>query len=303
VRRLIAFLVVSLAAAPAHGQGLEDRRRELEGLTAQEDAVAARISADRAVLAKLMSALALFSRDPPPPLLVSPADAKDAVRAMILARAVAPALQARARALAEEASQLDRLRRRAAQESGDLFAADSAVADRQGRLDAVAGDAAMMAPPTVRQAANALDAQPAPSELIAPTDGKLIIRYGGRLENGLVSQGLAYRTGAGAVVRSPAPAVVAYAGPLNGWGQVVILRAGGGCHMVLSGLGKVTVTTGQSVAAAFPVGSMPNDGQSASELYLEVRLASGPIDPARLMTGGRGANVNAAARRLGAVKE
>jgi hypothetical protein len=32
---------------------------------------------------------------------------------------------------------------------------------------------------------------------------------------------------------------------------------------------------------------MPTDGQTPAELYLEVRMASGPIDPTRLMAGGR----------------
>jgi septal ring factor EnvC (AmiA/AmiB activator) len=63
-------------------------------------------------------------------------------------------------------------------------------------------------------------------------------------------------------------------------------------------LGKVTVAVGQSVAGDFPVGAMPIDGQSPPELYLEVRLAGGPIDPAKLMSGARGENLNAAGLRL-----
>lgn len=294
-RRLaIAALLLAnlLAAAPA--QTLEQRRRALQSLTAQEDALAAQLGADRNALSRLLGALALFSRDPPPPLLVSPADAKDAVRAMILAKAIAPELESRARTLTAEAAALDRIRRQAAQQSGDLFAAESAIEDRQGRLDAVAADAALLAPSPARVAASRQDALPAPTHLIAPAAGVLAVRFGGRLPNGLPARGLAYRTELGAVVRSPAAAVVAYAGPLNGWGQVVILRAGGGCHMVLSGLGKVTVNVGQSVAAAAPIGVMPSDGQSLSELYLEVRLAAGAVDPARLM----GANINPAKLRL-----
>jgi septal ring factor EnvC (AmiA/AmiB activator) len=305
VRRRLAIAVLLLAAAPAHAETLDDRRHALQSLTAQGDALAARLGADRNALSRLLGALALFSRDPPPPLLVSPADAKDAVRAMILAKAIAPQLEARARTLSAEAAALDRIRRQAAQQSGDLFAAESAIEDRQGRLDAVAADAALLAPsPQVRAAANGQDAQPAPTHIVAPTDAVVAVRFGGRLPNGLPARGLAYRTGAGAVVRSPAAAVVAYAGPLNGWGQVVILRAGGGCHMVLSGLAKVTVNVGQSVAAATPVGVMPSDGQTPSELYLEVRLAAGAVDPARLMGGpklARGpgvANINPAKLRL-----
>lgn len=288
-----------LAAAPAQAESLEQRRRALQSLTAQEDALSARLGADRNALSRLLGALALFSRDPPPPLLVSPADAKDAVRAMILARAIAPQLEARARVLTAEAAALDRIRRQAAQQSGDLFAAESEIEDRQGRLDAVAADAALLAPPQARAAASNLDAAPAPRRLIAPIEGQVAVRFGGRLSNGLTARGLAYRTGAGAVVRSPAAAVVAYAGPLNGWGQVVILRAGGGYHMVLSGLGKVTVNVGQSVAAATPVGAMPSDGQTPSELYLEVRLPAGAVDPAKLIGAPNGeANVNPARLRL-----
>ena len=297
VRRAL-ILAACLVALPAHGQSLEDRRRVLQHLAAQEDALAARMGADRNALARLLGALELFSRDPPPPLLVSPADAKDAVRAMILAKAIAPELEARARVLTAEAEALKALRRRAAQASGDLFAAESQLEDSRGRLDAVAADAAHMAPPAARAATGGEDAQPAPREILPPADGRIAIRYGGRLGNGLAAQGIAYRPGAGAPVRSPAAALVAYAGPLNGWGNVVILRAGGGCHMVLSGLGKVTVAAGQLVAAGAPVGAMPNDGQSPPELYLEVRMPGGPVDPARLMGGERGANVNAAGLRL-----
>jgi septal ring factor EnvC (AmiA/AmiB activator) len=304
VRRSLALAILLIAVTPAQAETLDDRRRALQSLTDQEDALSARLGADRNALSRLLGALALFSRDPPPPLLVSPADAKDAVRAMILAKAIAPQLEARARTLTAEAAALGRIRRQAAQQSGDLFAAESAIADRQGRLDAVAADAALLAPSQVRAAAAGQDAQPAPTHLIAPTDGQLAVRFGGRLPNGVSAQGLAYRADAGAIVRSPAAAVVAYAGPLNGWGQVVILRAGGGCHMVLSGLGKVTVSVGQSVAGATPVGAMPSDGQTPTELYLEVRMPAGVVDPAGLMRdprsikGPRGANINPAKLRL-----
>jgi septal ring factor EnvC (AmiA/AmiB activator) len=297
VRRAL-ILAASLLALPAHGQSLEDRRRTLQQITAQEDAVLARIGADRNALAHLLGALELFSRDPPPPLLVSPADAKDAVRAMILARAITPQLQARARALAAQAATLRTLRRQAAQASGDLFAAESEIEDRQGRLDAVTADADLMAPGPARAAVVGEDALAAPTSIVAPVDARIAVRFGGRLDNGMHAEGVAYRPGAGDAVRSPAAALVAYAGPLNGWGQVVILRAGGGCHMVLSGLGRVAVAVGQSVAAGAPIGAMPSDGQSPPELYLEVRMQGGPIDPSRLMGGERGANVNATSLRL-----
>src|SRR6185312_11575625 len=99
VRRFVLAAVMLAAALPARGATLAERRRELQQLTAKEDALAAKLGADRNALARLLGALEMFSRDPPPPLLVSPADAKDAVRAMILAKAIAPELEARARTL------------------------------------------------------------------------------------------------------------------------------------------------------------------------------------------------------------
>jgi septal ring factor EnvC (AmiA/AmiB activator) len=282
VRAALPLLLI-LLAAPAQAQSLDERRRALEALNQRERALSAEIGANRNALARLLSALQLFSRDPPPPLLVSPGDAKDAVRAMILAKAITPQLQVRAKALAMQAEALAQARRQAAEASGDLFAAESEIEDREGRLSAVAADADLMAPPGARQAASALDAAPAPVTLARPADGPPAVRFGGRLPGGLRSKGLAWKMIAGSTVRSPAAAVVAYAGPLAGWGQVVILRAGGGCHMVLSGLGKVSVTAGQSVAASSPLGTMPTSGHAPLDLYFEVRLAGGPIDPASLM--------------------
>jgi septal ring factor EnvC (AmiA/AmiB activator) len=91
-------------------------------------------------------------------------------------------------------------------------------------------------------------------------------------------------------VLSPAAATVDYAGPLKGWGLVLILKAGD-YHLVLAGLGSVTAEAGRTVAAGEPVGKMPGEGRP--DLYLEVRKAARPVDPARWFAaapqgGGRG---------------
>ncbi|MBV9996096.1 MAG: peptidoglycan DD-metalloendopeptidase family protein [Caulobacteraceae bacterium] len=301
MRRFLLVCLIAGVGGSAAAASLEAQRRALAALNVQEDALAAQIGANRREMARLLGALELFSRDPPPPLLVSPKDAQDAVRAMILSQAILPELRGRARALSERAQALAKVRRQAAEASGDLFAAESAIEDARGRLDAVTQDAALFAPPDARRAAGAMTAGSPPADLLAPADGALAVGFGGQLANGLKAEGFAYRTGAGAPVRSPTAAVVDYAGPLNGWGQVVILRAAGDCHIVLSGLGKVTVTSGQQVAGGFPLGAMPATGHRAPELYFEVRLAGQPVDPALLMASGSGragANVNAAHLRL-----
>src|SRR5690242_2973283 len=80
-------------------------------------------------LARLLSLVEQLRRDPPPALLVSPDDARDAVRAAILVRAMTPELQARARIYAREAGEMMRRRRLAAVESEALFTSQSEQAD------------------------------------------------------------------------------------------------------------------------------------------------------------------------------
>src|SRR5687767_7518073 len=62
-------------------------------------------------LSRLLSVLEQLKRDPPPALLVSPQDAKDAVRAAILVKALTPQLQERAQSYAQGAGEVMRQRR------------------------------------------------------------------------------------------------------------------------------------------------------------------------------------------------
>ncbi|WP_455692459.1 murein hydrolase activator EnvC family protein, partial [Exiguobacterium undae] len=75
--------------------------------------------------------------------------------------------------------------------------------------------------------------------------------------------------------------VVEYAGALNGWGAVLILRVQGAYHIVLAGLDQINVSPGQSVAAGAPIGKMPDPVSSEPELYMEVRENGAPSDPER----------------------
>ncbi len=90
--------------------------------------------------------------------------------------------------------------------------------------------------------------------------------------------GLRYPRRAGEVV-SPLSGRVDFAGPLRGWGGVVILSGPGGRHVVLAGLDAVVEPVGRPVAAGEPVGRTGG----SSELYLEVRRLGEPIDPVRLL--------------------
>jgi septal ring factor EnvC (AmiA/AmiB activator) len=278
---------IALAAlwggAGAQTNRIADARRSLAELNGKQGRVAAQVGANRSELSRLLGALELFARDPPPALLVSPADTMDAVRGVILIRAIAPELEARALRLSSQAREMANLRRQVAAAEGELFEAESALEDRSSRLEGVASEADLLVPPGARNAIATADQTPRPRSLLLPAKGAVVSSFGAPLHAGGRSRGLVISTVAGSPVTSPAAGVVDYAGPLEGWGQIVILGAGGGYHVVLSGIGKTLAVPGQKVVAGAPLGLMPATGAPRPELYLEVRLGRAPIDPAPLM--------------------
>lgn len=275
MRRLTVALVCLLCALPggAMTQAASDAPA-LQDVSVREAALAARIGANRNRLARLLGALQRYSRDPPPPLFTPPSEALDSVRAAILIRALTPELIRRARGLEAEARALNAQRRIAAAASGERFALESQEADLlrvDGLVAATGGGAAPVAQPT------------APPSLSPPTSGVLTARFGGQLNTGGPSRGLEYAPAPGSQVLSPTSGVVEYAGPLNGWGQVLILRAPGGYHMVLAGLSRLAVQPGQSVAASQAIGQVADRTNPAPRLYMEVRRNDEPVNPAPLL--------------------
>jgi len=288
------------------GDDVDLKRARLEALHQRESALTAELGRDRGQLARLLSALQLFRRDPPPALLVSPGDARDAVRAAILIRAMTPELQARADGYARQARAVSALRREAAAASEQLFTAESLVADRRGELERMIVEKTQLERAYAQEALTGGDDQGTlgalidglapkaavgPLKLKSPAPGPLARRFGQAMPAGGRATGLTIRTEKGHVVASPAAAVVEYAGPLNGWGTVLILRAlgaypGGAYHLVLAGMDEVSVAPGQSVAPGATVGRMVNQGSSEPELYFEVREDGVPVDPERWLKQG-----------------
>jgi septal ring factor EnvC (AmiA/AmiB activator) len=246
------------------------------GQLARLDAVETSLSVDQGVnmhrLSRLLSVLQQLKRDPPPALLVSPRDAKDAVRAAILVKAMTPDLQMRAQAYATDATEVMRQRRLAAVQSEALFERESLAAD------------ATAAPEGGLPIRGITTEQPAltpPSRLILPAAGSVLRRFGDPIAGGGRSNGVTLSVASGARAVSPAAALVQYVGPVKGWGVIVILRLAGGYHLVLAGLERTSVEAGQSVAEGQAVGWVPEGRQSTSELYLEVREQGSPVDPGR----------------------
>jgi len=226
-------------------------------------------------LSRLLSVLEQLRRDPPPALLVSPQDARDAVRAAILVKAMTPDLQARAQGYAENATEVMRQRRLAAVQSEALFERDSRAAEALPEPD---GSGVLL---RRYDAAGAGEKLTPPTRLILPVQGTVIRRFGASIAGGGRSNGMTLKAANGARAVSPSAGLVQYVGPVKGWGVIVILRLAGGYHLVLAGLDRTSVQIGQSVVEGQPVGWASDGRQSAPELYLEVREQGSPVDPAR----------------------
>jgi len=165
-------------------------------------------------------------------------------------------------------------------ESEALFTAESAQAEGLRGMTAAESSERSTTDPDVAR----LPASGAPLQiLLPPGSGRVIHKFGAPLTGGGRANGLTILTALGAPVQSPAEGLVQYVGPVKGWGVILILRMAGGYHLVLAGLDRASVEIGQSVAAGAPVGWMPDERQSASELYFEVREQGVPVDPMRWM--------------------
>jgi septal ring factor EnvC (AmiA/AmiB activator) len=262
---------VGLAALGAVAVAMAATGDRLARLNLEETTLSAGQAQNMGQLSRLLSVIEQLRSDPPPALLVSPGDARDAVRAAILVKALTPELQRRAQGYALEAGEMMRQRRLAAVESEALFTTESAQADT---TPAPAEEPLLRGPTPV-------DGPLVPPQVLsAPVSGSLVRRFGD-VSGGARANGLTWSTAPGARVASPGAGVVQYVGPVKGWGVIAILRLAGGYHLVLAGLERTSVAVGQSVAPGQPVGWMPDGRQSTSDLYLEVREQGAPIDPGR----------------------
>jgi septal ring factor EnvC (AmiA/AmiB activator) len=127
-------------------------------------------------------------------------------------------------------------------------------------------------------------------QVALPVTGKIKRRFGTDDGNGAVMLGDMVATQSGAIVTAPADGNVLYAGPFRSYGQLLILNAGDGYHVVLAGMSRISVASGQSVLAGEPVGAMgearvastsaSKNGNATPELYVEFRKDGKPVDPA-----------------------
>ena len=274
--------IETLANAQARGAlNQMSQRARLEELARQEAALNSDLAARRGELSKLLGALALFRRQPPPALLISPERARDAVRGAILARALTPDLTRRAQALSSQLAQVALLRREAAAANESLLNAQSAEAERSVDISNALRERQALDPVTTSLGPLSEGGAKGDLRLAWPTSGNVTQRFGDTLAAGGRASGLSIAGRGGAAVVSPTGGTVDFVGPVQGWGLVLILRVRGAYHLVLGGLDQVSVAVGQSVAPGGTVGRLPNGAKSDPQLYMEVRENGAPVDPAR----------------------
>lgn len=122
-----------------------------------------------------------------------------------------------------------------------------------------------------------------------PASGDTLRRFGDEDGLGGTAKGLFVGTRPGAVVTSPADGAVVYAGPFRSYGQIVLVNAGSGYHILLAGMERITVEPGQFVLAGEPVAQMGarllatataiDIGSDRPVLYVEFRKDGATIDP------------------------
>jgi septal ring factor EnvC (AmiA/AmiB activator) len=114
--------------------------------------------------------------------------------------------------------------------------------------------------------------------LLKPVIGRLVEDDGAGV-GGVRAPGLTFLTAPGAQVVAPGDSEVLFAGPYHKTGQVLILESTGGYALVLAGLDRVEVRTGDRLLAGEPVGAMPRTGAGA-RLYFELRQNGKGVSPA-----------------------
>ncbi|MFI4961711.1 MAG: murein hydrolase activator EnvC family protein [Hyphomicrobiales bacterium] len=133
-----------------------------------------------------------------------------------------------------------------------------------------------------------------------PVNGVKLKEYGAPDGTGGVEKGVSIATRAGAQVTAPADGWVVYAGPFRSYGQLLILNAGNGYHILLAGMDRISVDLGQFVLTGEPVAVMGNGshiaailatGSSQPVLYVEFRKDGIPVDPGPWWAAGEGEKV------------
>jgi septal ring factor EnvC (AmiA/AmiB activator) len=122
-----------------------------------------------------------------------------------------------------------------------------------------------------------------------PAAGAILKTFGSSDDFGGIERGVSLATPAAATVSAPADGAVLFAGAYRTYGQLLIIDAGGGYYVLLAGMDRINVQSGEFVLAGEPVGVMGDGsarmattaavGAGRPVLYIELRKDGTAIDP------------------------
>jgi septal ring factor EnvC (AmiA/AmiB activator) len=206
--------------------------------------------------------------------------------------------------LASDKARLEGERRRASELAGRAsslkqllasLAADEARAAEEEARKAAAAEKAKRLEEEARMKPRLAFAE-AKGRLSYPVQGQILKNFGDPSLSGTL-QGTAIAARAGAQVVSPADGRIEFAGPFRSYGQLLIIDAGSGYHLLLAGMERITANAGEFLRAGEPVGTMGNGPSSVTllgdvmedgrpVLYIEFRNSSAAIDSRPWWIGG-----------------
>ena len=188
--------------------------------------------------------------------------------------------RARTRALAEKAKTLQQLLAAIAEENRKIAEAQTLEATVKA-AEATRREAIAMRPKMAFADAR--------GKLDFPAQGRLVRRYGDDDGIGGAVKGISVATRKKAEVVAPVDGHIEFAGPFRSYGQLLILNAGGGYHVLLSGMGRISAAAGQDVRAGEPLAQMGETAAQATVtgdgvqnagpvLYIEFRKNGEAVD-------------------------
>ena len=263
-------------------------RQQREVHAALENQLAARIAADKTKIAELQANAnilnGLVSR-----LTVQFRHQEEVARAKAAAEArrKAAAAAAARRAAALSAQRAAIAQHHLAQERQ----AEQRVQETERARQVQRAANAQKQPPTTAVRPPVIVAAPAPAlpatpivghgNYPAPVTGPVTARFGApRVTGGLDWQGITFQAPVGTKVRAIAPGMVLYAGPLRGYGQIVIVQIAHSLLSIYGHLGATDVHVGEQVSTGRQVGSVGSGGELGNDgLYFEMRNAGHPVNP------------------------
>ena len=309
----------------AYEEGLAALREGMRRAAIREQSIEIVFEAEQERLGRLLGVLQTMQRAPAPLLLIHPSGPMGTARSGMILSDVTPAVAAEAMALRDQLQELALLRTLQREAEGQLAEGLSGVQQARVALSQSMAERRTL-PPRFAQDAEALqdllgnaetldsfaiamravelvgDQQPdlpdftqAMGTLPFPVRGRVLRGFGASDAAGITRPGLILATESRALVTTPWPATVRYAGQLLDYGNVTILEPQGDYMLILAGMGELYVRSGDLLSEGAPVGLMGGDAPNREELitenglasggdlsetlYMELRVAAEPVDP------------------------